>query len=96
MSCVRECETEYGQALPEFGQHHPRVRLSLKAHDEVVGIAHDHDATARLPASPLLDPEIEDVAQDDVGEERADARTLRRPLVGFLLLAALEDTGPQP
>ena len=49
-------EAEYGQALPELGQHCPRLRLPLEADDEIVGIAHDHDTTRHPPPSPLPDP----------------------------------------
>lgn len=43
-----------------------------------------------------MDPEIEDVVQEDVGKERADARPLRRAPVRLLLLAALKNASPQP
>ena len=47
-------------------------RRALEAHHEVVGVAHDRDPTARIPTAPLMDPEIEDVVQEDVGQERTD------------------------
>ena len=65
----------------------------LEAHDEVVGVAHDHDATACVTPPPLVDPEIEDIMQEDVGEERADARPLRRSPVRFVPLPALQNAG---
>jgi hypothetical protein len=34
-----------------------------------------------MPAAPLVDPEVEDVVQEDVGRERADA-----PLAAVFLL----------
>jgi len=61
-----------------------------------VGVAHDHDVTVCIATTPLVSPKIEDVVQEDVGEERADARPLRGAPVRLLLLAALKDTGPQP
>jgi len=63
-------QPEPGQSLLE-GRHHPAcVALVLEAHDEGVGVAdHDHAAT-RLPATPSLRPEIENVVQDDVGKQR--------------------------
>src|SRR2546421_4937408 len=52
------------------------VSFVLKAHDEVVGIAH-HDHVARgLAPSPALSPEVEHVVQVDIGEERRDHRAL--------------------
>jgi hypothetical protein len=44
-------EAEYGQALPELGQHRPRIRLPLESDDEIVSMAHDHDTTAHSPLS---------------------------------------------
>ena len=43
-----------------------------------------------------MDPEIEDVVQEDVGQQRADARSLRRSPVRLVPLFALEDTGLEP
>jgi hypothetical protein len=71
-------------------------RASAEAHDEVVGVAHDHNATACMASTPAMYPKIKNVVQEDVGEERANARTLRGIPVSFLLLAALKDSSPQP
>ena len=49
-----------------------------------------------MPATPLMDPEIEDVVQEDVGQERADARSLRRSPVRLVPLIALQDAGLEP
>ena len=43
-----------------------------------------------------MDPEIEDVVQEDVGQERADARALRRSPVRLVPLTALQDAGLEP
>ena len=43
-----------------------------------------------------MDPEVEDVVQEDVGEKRADARPLRRTPVRLEPFIALEDTGFEP
>ena len=59
------------QPHPEVPQHPPCIGLMLEAHDEVVRVAHDRDATASMSASPLMGPKIEDVVQEDVGKERA-------------------------
>ena len=68
----------------------------LEAHYEVVSITHDHKTTMRVPAAPLSDPEIEDVVQKDVGQERTDARALRRSPVRLTPLTAFQDTGLEP
>lgn len=49
-----------------------------------------------MATTPLVGPEIRDVVQEDVGEERANARPLRSASVRLLLLAALKNDSPQP
>src|SRR5262249_10384747 len=44
------------------------VRLVLKAHDEVVGIAHDDHVAPGLAPSPALGPQVEHVVQVDIGK----------------------------
>jgi len=46
------------------------VSTTLKAHDEVVAVAHDDHVAARVASSPLLGPEVEDVVQVDVRKQR--------------------------
>ena len=46
-----------------------------------------------VPPPPLVDPQIEHVVQEDVGQERADARPLRRSLRRLLPLPALQHAG---
>ena len=42
----------------------------LETHHEVVSEARDDNVTARVPSSPLMSPEVEDVVQIDVRQER--------------------------
>lgn len=91
---IMERQTKAGQPCPEGQQHLFCIRLLLEAHHEIVGVAHDYNATASMTTTPLVSPEIEDVVEEDVGEERADARPLRGAPVRLLLLAALKDAGP--
>jgi hypothetical protein len=93
---LMEHQAKAGQPRLEGQEHLLRIRLALEAHDEVVRIAHGHNATACAATAPLMGPEIEDVVQKDVGEERTDARPMPGTPVRFLLLAALENAGPQP
>src|SRR5207248_391506 len=82
--------------LLEVRQHSLRVGLALESHYEVVDISHDRDATVRMPAMPLVDPEVEDVMQEDVGEQRADARPLWGSPVRLISLIVLKDAGLEP
>src|SRR5207248_5250490 len=50
----------------------------------------------RVPPPPLVNPEIENVVQEDVVQERPDARSLRASPVSLVPLIALQDPGPQP
>jgi hypothetical protein len=66
------------------------VYFLLESHDEVVSITDDRNSTARMPTTPLVNPEIESVVQEDVGEERADGSLnakgnfqFERTIVGF-------------
>jgi hypothetical protein len=49
-----------------------------------------------MPATPLMDPFVEDVMQQDVGQKRTDARSLRRPPFRLVPLIALENAGLEP
>src|SRR6266849_8723324 len=71
-------QAEPSQPLLEVMHHPLRVGHLLDAHHEVVGVAHDRYLTARMPPAPLMNPKIEDVVQEDVGQQRTDPRTLRR------------------
>src|SRR5919197_1192380 len=42
----------------------------LEPHHGIVGETHDHDLTARVPAPPLVGPEVEDVVRINVGKKR--------------------------
>ena len=91
-----KCKAKFGQPLLEVGQHLPCVDRALETHHEVVGIAHDRDSTARVPTTPLMNPEVEDVMQEDVGQQRANARPLRCPPVSLVPFTALENASFKP
>src|SRR6266487_906332 len=59
-------------------QEAPGVALVLEADNEVVGVAHDDHIARGLTLSPAHGPEIKDVVQVDVGQERRDYRALPR------------------
>ena len=48
----------------------PRVGFMLKAHNGIVGVSHDNDVACGFSRSPLLGPEVEDVVQVDISEQR--------------------------
>jgi hypothetical protein len=42
----------------------------LETHHEIVSKTRDHNVTARVPSPPLMSPQVEDVVQVDVRQER--------------------------
>ena len=63
-----EPQAELYQPFLEVHQHPPCLRLFLEAHHEVVGVADDRDSTVRVSATPLVNPEVEDIVQDDAAK----------------------------
>jgi hypothetical protein len=65
-----------------------RILLVLKTYNDVIGVSHDDNVSVRMPLPPLLYPQIEDVVQVHVGEQRRGRSPLRctltcRPLPFF-------------
>src|SRR5271166_4289793 len=58
------------QPIPQFCLEPLGVGLVFKAGDDVIGIAHQDDVPPGMVASPPLSPEIEDVMQVDVRQQR--------------------------
>ena len=75
MQRQRELLQPLAHRVPEA----PGVGLVLEADDDIIGIAHDDHVARGLAPSPALGPEVEDVVQVDVGEQRRDHRALPRP-----------------
>ena len=65
-----QAQCEPGQPVLEVVQKAPRVALVLKANDRVVRVSHDDHIAGRIPRAPLLDPEIVDVVEIYVGQQR--------------------------
>jgi hypothetical protein len=62
----------------------------------VIRIPTDDDLSGGRPPSPLVDPEIDSVVEEDVGKDRADAGSLRGTDFHRFPSAALEDAGLEP
>src|SRR5438067_2467873 len=58
-------QAELGQSFREISRHLSRIDRALEFHHKIVCIAHDRNAAMHTP-TPALDPEIEDVMQEDV------------------------------
>jgi len=68
----------------------------LEADDGVVRIAHDDHPAGDASLPPPVDPQIVDVVEVDVRQQRADDSALRRPLLRFDQLAFFENPCCQP
>jgi hypothetical protein len=67
------------QPIPQFCLKPLGIGLVFKASDDVVGIAYQDDVSLGMVTSPPLRPEIEDVMQVDVRQQRRGNAALRRP-----------------
>jgi len=92
MQRQREFPKPLAHRVPEA----PGVALVLKTDDEVVGISHDDHVARGLALSPALGPEVEDVVQVNVGQQRRDHRPLPRPSVARRHDSVFHDARLQP
>jgi hypothetical protein len=88
-----ERQPELGQSLFESVQQLPRIAFVLGSSNHIVGVANDHDLATCMPGAPLVYPGIKTVVQKDVGEDRADPRTLRTTRFNRCPFSALQNTG---
>jgi hypothetical protein len=65
-----QLQGELREPLTKLGEEPLRILLILETDDEVVREPHDDHITARTAASPPVDPQIEDVVEVDVREQR--------------------------
>ena len=77
-----QLQAELREPVAQVGEEPLGVLPMLEAHDVVVGEPHDDHVPARVPPSPLVGPQVEDVVQVDVRKQRRNRRPLRGPLLG--------------
>src|SRR6267378_8177451 len=65
-----EFQPKLREPLTKLHQEPLRVLLILEPDDEVVRPAHDDHISTRVPTPPPLGPQVEDVVQVNVGEQR--------------------------
>jgi hypothetical protein len=63
-------QAELLEAFPQFAEEPLGLVTVLEPHDEVVSITHDDYVTSRGLGPPLLNPQVEDVVQKHVCQER--------------------------
>src|SRR4029077_16449993 len=72
------------------------IRFLLTADRQIVRISTDDDLPGCVMSTPVVYPEVDDIVEEDVSQERADPRSLRRPDLHRFPSAALEDAGLEP
>src|SRR3954467_12613502 len=65
--------------------------IMLTAQHQVIRVSADDDLSCCLLPSPLVDPEVDDIMEEDICQNRADPRPLRCPHFHRFPSAALED-----
>jgi hypothetical protein len=91
-----QLQTELREPLAQLGPEPFGLMSMLEAHDEAIGETDHDDVAAGLPFPPSLDPEVEDVMEIEVGQQRADRLPLRRPCLAHGSLPVLQHAGSQP
>src|SRR6266511_2360080 len=92
----RQLQAELREPAAKVGEEPLRITLVLEAHDVVVREAHADHVAARFAESPPLGPQIEDVVQVDVREQRRNRCPLRRPLHALRPDPVLDDSCHEP
>jgi hypothetical protein len=64
-------QTEPRESLTQLRQKLLSVVSMFEPPDKVIGEANDDHVAVRLPLSPSVGPEVEDVVEVDVGQQRA-------------------------
>ena len=88
-----EFQPKLPQPFPKVFQETICFRLMLESYDGVIRIADDHHLALRIFPAPDVHPEIENVVQVDIREERRNHRTLRTPCLRFRPFAFLHHSG---
>src|SRR6266851_2590970 len=89
-------QTELLQPVSQCREELLPIPFLLTADRQIVRISTDDDLTGCLMSAPVVYPKIDDIMEEDVGEERADPRSLRRPDLHRFPSTALEDAGLEP
>ena len=73
-------QAELREPVAELREEPLGVISMLEARHVVVGKPHENDIPARVPTPPLVGPQVKDIVEVDVREQRRCRCPLRRPL----------------
>jgi hypothetical protein len=91
-----QCEPELGESLAQFRQKPFCILTMLKSRNKVIRKADEDALPARLLPSPLLDPEVENIVEVDVRQQRADTPALNRSYLTVYSFALFQHARPEP
>src|SRR5206468_2983086 len=75
-----QLQPELREPLAQVVQEPARILVLLETHDEVVREPHDDHLAARHVTPPPVGPQVEDIVQVNVRQQRRNRRPLRRTL----------------
>ena len=68
----------------------------LTADHQIIRVPTNDDLPGCLASPPLVHPEVDDIMEEDVSQERANAGSLRRPNLHRFPSAALQNASLEP
>src|SRR5258706_2808457 len=91
-----QLQSELRQPLAKLGQEPPRILLIFEPDDEVVRKPHRNDLPVRVLTPPPVDPQVVDIVQVNVRQERGHRCPLWRTFLTRCPLPVLDDPRSQP
>src|SRR5450759_2182058 len=89
-------QAELRQPIPKVIQKSLRLRPALEAGDQIVSIPDDNYIALCHFLSPRFDPQVKDIVQIDIRQQRRNHRALRSTYPHLRPLALLRNTRRQP
>ncbi len=71
-----QLQVELREPLPKVDKKPLRIGLMLETHNEIVSETHNNHITMRMPTSPPVGPQVEDIVQVHVSQQRRRRSTL--------------------
>src|SRR5690242_12061432 len=91
-----QLQVELREPLSKIDKKPLRISLMLKTHHEIVSETHDDHITMRIPTSPPVSPQVEDIVQVHVSQQRRRRSTLRCSLHSLRPVPILDNSCSQP
>jgi hypothetical protein len=91
-----QLQVELREPLPKIDKKPPRISFMLETHHDIIGETHDDHITMRIPTSPPVSPQVENIVQVHVSHQRQRRGTLRCPLQCLQPVPILDDSCSQP